>query len=88
MGLGVHSRVLFGIEDDLGKALSVAQVNKNNAAMVPPALYPAHQDDLFSDIFGAQFTAVVGPSHFSKHVRQWCDSLSVSNYVFRSFKLV
>ena len=40
-------RVDVGIEDDLGEALAVAQVDEDRAAVVAAVLHPAEQDDLF-----------------------------------------
>ena len=40
----------FRIQDNLCQALAIAQINKDDAAVVPAALHPAHQVDCLADI--------------------------------------
>ena len=43
----VHGRVDVLVEDDLGDAVAVAQMNEDHAAQVAAAVHPAHQHDAF-----------------------------------------
>ena len=47
-------------DDDLGEAVSVAEVDEDGAAMVALALDPAAQGDFDSDIFFAELSAGMG----------------------------
>jgi hypothetical protein len=45
------------IENNLDDAAAVAQVQKDEVAMVAAAVNPAHQHHLLTGVSGAQFTA-------------------------------
>src|SRR2546428_7538543 len=49
------------MEDDLGDAFAIAQINEHAAAVIAMALDPTEENDLFSFVRGAQLTAVVRP---------------------------
>ena len=49
------------VEDDLGDAGAVAQVEKDEVAVVAAAVDPAHEDYVLAGVGGAQVAAVVGP---------------------------
>jgi hypothetical protein len=66
MRFGMDRLMHFRVEDDLGNAVSVPEVDENDPAMVPPSLNPAHQHDFRADIIFSQLTAVMGPAHTSK----------------------
>jgi hypothetical protein len=65
MGFDMHGLVNLRIEYDLGDALAIAQIDKNDPAVIPPAQNPAHQHHFFANICGAQLTTAVGSSHIS-----------------------
>jgi hypothetical protein len=65
MGFGMDGLIDLGIENHLGDALAVAQINEYDATVVPATQNPAHQYDFFSDIFGIELTTTVSPSHVS-----------------------
>ncbi len=44
-----------GLEDDLGDAVAVAQVDEDQPAEVAIGIDPAVQDDRFSHVVGGQF---------------------------------
>ena len=52
--------VLFLVENNLRKARAVAQVNENQIAEVAPPVDPAHQDNIFVGVRGAQVAAIMG----------------------------
>ena len=56
-GLGRRS-VLFGPEDHLGDALAVAQIDKDDPAVVAAGADPAGEGGALTDIFGAQGAAM------------------------------
>ena len=58
-GLLVGLGLLFGVEDHLGLAVAVAQVDKDEAAEIPPAVDPAVQDDLVIQVIGRELAAGV-----------------------------
>lgn len=46
-----------GLEDDLGDAIAVAQVDEEQAAEISPGVDPAVQDNLLSNVLDGQVTA-------------------------------
>jgi hypothetical protein len=48
------------IEGQLGEAGAVAQIDKDQPAMIAATQDPAHQADFLADMGGAQITAEVG----------------------------
>ena len=44
----------IGLEDDLGQALAVAQVDEHRAAVIAPVVHPAEEDDLLADVRGVE----------------------------------
>ena len=59
------------VEHHLGDAFPVAQIDENDAAVVPAAQDPAHQHHLFAHRFSVQGVAVMGSSHVAEDVCQW-----------------
>ena len=55
----------LGLEDDLGDAVAVAEVDEDQAAEVAPGVHPAVQDDGLSHVVDRQFTA--GMRSFVEH---------------------
>ena len=47
------------IADNLGQTLAVAQIDKNNAAVVAPAMRPAAKSDFLADRLGIELPAVM-----------------------------
>ena len=56
-GLDVGVGVDLGVEDHLGEAVPVPQVHKDEAAVVPPALHPAHEHHFLAGVRQAQVPA-------------------------------
>ena len=52
------------IENGLGAAFAVADVNKNDAAEVAAGVDPAGKDDGLAGVFGAELVAVMGAAHW------------------------
>ncbi len=50
----------FFVEDDLGDAGAVAEVEEDEVAVVAAAVDPAHEDDLLAGVGGAQVAAQMG----------------------------
>src|SRR5207253_1296696 len=50
MGILMHRRVSLRIEDDLRDPKSIPEIDKNEAAMIAPALHPSHQMDTLADL--------------------------------------
>ena len=59
--LGVPLRRDLLVEDDLADTAAVAQVEKDEIAVVAAAVDPAHQDNLLASVGGAQFAAMMRP---------------------------
>jgi hypothetical protein len=57
-------RVTFGrevlIEDDLGDAGAVAEVEEDEVAVIAASVDPPHQHNIFAGIAGAKLTAGMG----------------------------
>ncbi len=70
MGVGAQVRV----EGQLGEAVAVAQVDEDQPAMVAAAQDPAHQDDVLTDLFLAQFAAEMGAFPGAEGIAQGKDS--------------
>jgi hypothetical protein len=71
MGLGMDIRIDLRVEDHLGNAFTVAKVDENDAAVIPPPQDPAHQRHFFAHVPGSQGVAVMGSSHVAEDVSQW-----------------
>src|SRR5256885_1965412 len=50
MGVWMRRRVSLSIEDDLRDPEAIWEVDKNEAAMIAPALHPSHQMDALADL--------------------------------------
>jgi hypothetical protein len=50
MRLLMDGRADFRIENDLDQTLPVSQINKDDAAVIPASLHPAHQDNSLAGI--------------------------------------
>ena len=55
--LGLKALAGIRLEDDLGNAVAIAEVNEGQTAEVPSSVHPAVQDHRFPDVFAGQFTA-------------------------------
>jgi hypothetical protein len=67
---GVINRAVF--KNQLHDAGTVAEINKNNAPLIPALLHPAHQGDFFSDLLFRNFSAAMGPLHTFHGFRHAC----------------
>ena len=54
------ARLEGGVEDHLGHAVAVAQIDEDAAAEVTTVGYPAEEDDFLADVAGAELAAVMG----------------------------
>jgi hypothetical protein len=52
--------VEFRVEDDLGFAFPISQINENDAAVIPSAVYPAPESNMFTDIRFSKGIAMMG----------------------------
>src|SRR6056297_1859002 len=68
MGLLVNGGLAFRIENNLGDPLAIPQINKNDAAVVPSPLDPAHEYHFSANIFRTQLIAMVSSSHISQFI--------------------
>ena len=59
LGARVRGGMLLLVENDLRQARAVAQIDENQIAEVAPLVDPAHQDDVFVGVRGAQIAAVM-----------------------------
>ncbi len=59
-GEGVGLGVDVGIEDDLGEAVAVAEVDEDAAAVIAAVLDPAEEDDLLADVPGGELATGMG----------------------------
>jgi len=48
---------MVGLDDTLGNAVMIPEVDKNEMAVIANAMHPAGQARFFSNILGAQFGA-------------------------------
>jgi hypothetical protein len=51
--------MLLFVKDNLREARAVAQVNEKEIAEIAPPVNPAHQDNIFVRVCGAQVPAVM-----------------------------
>ena len=58
----------LGLEDDLGQAVAVADVDEDQAAEVAPGVDPAVEDDGLADVVERQFAASVCPFQHGRRV--------------------
>ena len=56
------------VDDDLGDAGAVAQIEEDEAAVVAPAVDPAHQDDVLPCVFCAKVSAHLRPLQTAQKV--------------------
>jgi len=56
-------RADVGVEDHLGQAVAVAQVDEDDAAMVAVVLHPAAERDRLSEVRGPKLATGMGASH-------------------------
>ena len=68
-GAAVNTGVHVFVEHHLGDALAVPQVHEHHAAMVAAAMHPAHQDNVFARVRGAQRAAGIGPAKVAQEVQ-------------------
>jgi hypothetical protein len=57
VGRVVHFGAGGGVKNNLGKAPAIAQINKDQAAVVPSPVDPARKGDVLSFVFGAKLAA-------------------------------
>ncbi len=55
----------LGLEDDLGDAVPVAEIDEDQAAEIAPGVHPAVQDDGLADVIDRQLAA--GMRSFQEH---------------------
>ena len=58
----------LGLEDDLGQAVAVAEVDEDQPAEVAPGVHPAVEDDRLPDVVGRQFAAGMCPFEHGRPV--------------------
>ena len=69
-GERVRLRVDVGLEDDLGDAAAIAQIDEDAAAVIAARGHPAEEDDVaLADVGGAQRAAVVGALQIDEELR-------------------
>jgi len=66
VGVFMRGRRDIGAENYLGEAFAVAQVHKNQAAVIAPVLHPSHQANIFAVIFDGQPAARMAAPPVSK----------------------
>jgi hypothetical protein len=66
MGLLRHLRVFFGSKDHLGQTFTIAQIDKDDAAMIARPVHPSSQRDLLADIGCSKRIAMMGSIHGAK----------------------
>ena len=62
---------ILGVEDDLGEAVAVAEVDEHAAAVVATRLHPAEEDDLLADVAGAQVRRSYGSAYAWRGTCSW-----------------
>ena len=82
-GAGLELGAGLGLEDDLGEAVAVAEVDEDQAAEVAPGVHPAVEDDRLSDVVGRQFAAGMRSFEHDSAIGQQDDSA----YVLRSITI-
>ena len=60
LGLVMNGSIHFVIEDDLGNAAAVAQIDEDDLAEIAAAVHPSHEDSFFARVGEAQ-----SPAHVS-----------------------
>lgn len=62
-GDGLHVGRSVSLEDDLGDAVPVTQVDEDNPLVIAVAVYPATKSGNLSNMLDTQFAAGLGPVH-------------------------
>jgi hypothetical protein len=60
--------VLAFVEDKLGDAVAVTQMDENHTAQIAPPVNPAHEKNRFSDIGRPQSSAAMSTAHLAEKV--------------------
>ena len=68
-GLRVRLGMQLLVEDNLRDSGAVAQVDEDQLAQIAPAMHPAHQDDVFVRVRGAQRAAVICALQISESIK-------------------
>jgi hypothetical protein len=68
--LGVEGSVALGAKDELGNAFTVAEVDEDDAAEVPAAVDPSHQEYALALIGRTKGTAVVGTAKLAEKIER------------------
>ena len=68
-GALVNGRIDIFVEDRLGEAFAVAQVDEDHAAVIAPPVDPAHQEDLLARVGGAQLAAGMGAAKVAQKIQ-------------------
>jgi hypothetical protein len=61
--------LLLGAEDDLCETLAVAEIDKDDAAMVTAGIDPASKRDGLADVFFAKLIAEVIAEHLKRRMK-------------------
>jgi len=59
MGLAMGVRGDIRVEDDLHEPFTVPKIDEDDAAVIPAAVHPSHQDDLTAVLGGGHSAAVM-----------------------------
>jgi hypothetical protein len=57
-----------GLKNDLGDAIAVAKVGKNDSAVVAATMDPAHEESALAGVGGAKLSAGVGAAKVAKEI--------------------
>ncbi len=68
LGLGVQLRAGVGVKHQLRDAIAIAQMNKEDAAEIAPAMHPTHQQGGLPGVGGAQLAAGVGAAQLAQKI--------------------
>ena len=69
LGALMHGGIHILVEDHLGDAFTVAQIDENDAAMVAAPVDPAHQEHVLAGVGGAQLAAGVGAAKLAQKIQ-------------------
>jgi hypothetical protein len=82
LSLGVALGNQFLVQHDLRNAAAVAQIEKDQVAVIATPVHPAHQHNRLSCVGGAQFAACVRSFEISLKIEHCSCPLLAKNLLF------
>jgi hypothetical protein len=71
LALGVAVGDQFLVQHNLTDAGAIAQIEKDQIAVIAAAVHPAHQNNSFSSVSGAKIAAVMRPFEIALKIKHY-----------------